>query len=82
MAKPKGNDGPARFDLLEKDMQENPDNYFPDFEIERRMSESMRRFCHFSPQMNFKTGQNLQPPFLSETELKRRGYPAEGFPFE
>lgn len=27
--------------------------------------------------MNFKTGQNLKPPLLTDKELKRRGYPCD-----
>lgn len=54
---------------------QSPDDFFSEEETERRMKEAMRRMCNQPPQMNMTTGQNLQPPFLSEEELKRRGYP-------
>lgn len=50
---------------------------FEPAECERRMAEGMRRMCRQPATMNMATGQNLEEPFLSEVELKRRGYPCE-----
>ncbi len=60
---------------IEKDMAEHPDDYFSAEETQRRMAEVMARLCHRPATMNMVTGQNLQPPFLSDSELKARGYP-------
>ncbi len=53
------------------------DDLFSPEETERRMSEAMRRLSGRPRAMNMTTGQNLQPPFLSEAELMARGYPCE-----
>lgn len=78
----KGN--PRKFEDHANDMEDNPNDYFPDFEIERRMKELMSRALHmdkdgqwrpgFKPVFDMKTGQNYEAPFLSADELKRRGY--------
>lgn len=44
-------------------------------EADRRMREAMRRCCGMPATMNTTTGQNLEPPFRSEAELKALGYP-------
>lgn len=56
---------------------EDDDDFFSAEETERRMAECMRRLSGKPAQMNMKTGQNLQPPHLSDEELKRRGYPCD-----
>lgn len=71
-------------DNVGMDMSENPDDYFPDFEVERRMAEIMRRMCGmtkdgnwkpgFKPTFDMETGQNYEGEQLSDEELKRRGY--------
>lgn len=63
--------------FIEKQRADNPENYFSPEETERRMLEVMRRLGNQSPQINLMTGQNLSPPFLSDKELKERGYPSE-----
>lgn len=63
------------FARTEKRMAENPDDFFSPEETERRVGEMMARLGGRPPSINMATGQNLRPPFLSEEELKRRGYP-------
>lgn len=60
-----------------KAIELDSDDFFSAEETERRMSEAMRRMAGRPRQMNLKTGQNLQPPFLSKAELKSRGYPCQ-----
>lgn len=62
---------------IEKLMEENPDDWFSPEETDRRLKEVMGRMAGRPRAMNLKTGQSLQPPFLSEDELKERGYPCE-----
>lgn len=62
---------------FEKLMADNPDDFFDAEETQRRMDECMSRMGGRPATMNMKTGQNLQAPFLSEAELKRRGYPCD-----
>lgn len=52
-------------------------DFFSSEESDRRMKEAMRRLFGKPAQMNMKTGQNLQPPFLSEADLAARGYPCD-----
>lgn len=55
----------------------NIDDLFESEECDRRMKEVMRRVARKPATINMTTGQNLKEPFLSEAELKRRGYPCE-----
>lgn len=52
-------------------------DFFSPEESDRRMKEAMWRMGGNKALMNMKTGQNLQPPFLSEAELAARGYPCD-----
>lgn len=65
------------YDHIEKKMADHPDDWFSPEESDRRMKEAMRRMFHNGATMNMTTGQNLKEPFLSESELKQRGYPCE-----
>lgn len=52
---------------------------FSEDEMERRMNELIRRMVldphrRQKPTFNMETGQNYEPPFLSDDELRRRGY--------
>lgn len=73
MAKPKETD----FSALEKEMAEHPEDWFSPEETDRRMKETFRRLFHKPRTMNMTTGQNLEPPFMSDDELKVRGYPCQ-----
>jgi hypothetical protein len=57
-------------DVIEVDFSED--------EMERRMAEVIRRMIRPprrpKPVFNLETGQNYEPPFLSDDELRRRGY--------
>lgn len=75
MPRKQTNDGPIDYARLEKMIADNPDDFFSAEETERRMAETMRRMCGQGPGMNLKTGQNLKEPFLTEADLKQRGYP-------
>lgn len=77
MPKKKPNGGPVDHAHMEKMRAENPNDYFSEEETERRMTECMHRLGGRPATMNMKTGQNLQPPFLSEAELAARGYPCD-----
>lgn len=65
--------------VIEKRMAEKPDEFFSPEETGRRMTEMMARLDGRPATMNMATGQNLQPPFLTEAELKVRGYPIEAW---
>lgn len=71
------NDGPVNVAAIEKMIADNPDDFFSAEETKRRLAETMRRVVGKPHTMNMKTGQNLQPPLLSDDELKARGYPCE-----
>lgn len=73
----KDRDNSIDFERIQKRIDDNPDDFFGPEETDRRMGEMMWRLGGGKPRMDYATGQNKQEPFLSEEELKRRGYPCK-----
>lgn len=67
-------DGAINFAAIEKEMAEHPEDWFSAEEADRRLKETFRRW-RGGRTMNMTTGQNLEAPFLSDDDLKVRGYP-------